>query len=125
MLFLGDHDLTSLALALLRPGARLSVVDVDDDLLECIDRTAADLADAVPLGELWRLNERHAIARPERRPPLPEVAAADLRHLPELAPRLLLTNRVARLQLVLGTCYANALLHPNGWPARLLAPRTT
>lgn len=271
VLFLGDHDLTSLALALLRPGARLSVVDLDDDLLEYIDRTAAELgvevdcwfadlrlgippalresadlvftdppytpegvrlfaargcqalrrgelsrlllcygygerqpalglkaqtvlhrlrllleevqprfnryagaqavggasalyvarpttdtwrsidhealdgariyshgpmavesrqpalpeelqrsvADPVPLGDLWRLNERHATARPGRRPPLPEVAAADLRQVPELAPRLLLTNRVACLQLVLATGDANALLQPNGWPARL------
>lgn len=42
------------------------------------------VADPVPLGELWRLNEHHAIARPERRPALPEVAAADLAICPSL-----------------------------------------
>ncbi|PXY21435.1 putative methyltransferase [Prauserella muralis] len=38
LLFLGDHDLTSLAVRLLRPEARLTVVDVDDRVLEYLDR---------------------------------------------------------------------------------------
>lgn len=41
LLFLGDHDLTSLAVRALRPDARLTVVDVDDRILEYID----DLSD--------------------------------------------------------------------------------
>ncbi len=43
VVFLGDHDLTSLALALLVPEARVSVVDVDDDLLAYVDRSSRDL----------------------------------------------------------------------------------
>jgi hypothetical protein len=37
LLFLGDHDLTSLAVRALRPDADLSVVDVDDRLLAYLD----------------------------------------------------------------------------------------
>lgn len=36
ILFVGDHDLTSLAVSLLRPSARVSVVDLDDGLLAYI-----------------------------------------------------------------------------------------
>ncbi|SFP33078.1 Protein of unknown function DUF43 [Amycolatopsis arida] len=38
LVFLGDHDLTSLAVRALRPEARLTVVDVDDRVLEYVDR---------------------------------------------------------------------------------------
>ena len=41
LLCVGDHDLTSLAVALLREDCRVSVVDVDDRLLEYIDSAAA------------------------------------------------------------------------------------
>jgi hypothetical protein len=41
LLCVGDHDLTSLAVALLREDCRISVVDVDDRLLEYLDTTAA------------------------------------------------------------------------------------
>lgn len=37
LLCLGDHDLTSLALALVNPRVTITVVDVDDDILEYID----------------------------------------------------------------------------------------
>ncbi|WP_020670545.1 bis-aminopropyl spermidine synthase family protein [Amycolatopsis nigrescens] len=37
-LFLGDHDLTSLAVHALRPDARLTVVDLDERVLEYVDR---------------------------------------------------------------------------------------
>ncbi|AOS65404.1 bis-aminopropyl spermidine synthase family protein [Actinoalloteichus hymeniacidonis] len=40
VLFLGDHDLTSLALAGLRPELSITVVDVDDRVLAHIDRIA-------------------------------------------------------------------------------------
>src|SRR5206468_1587900 len=40
---LGDHDLTSIALALAAPGARVSVIDVDDELLAYVDRAARSL----------------------------------------------------------------------------------
>ncbi|WP_048876489.1 bis-aminopropyl spermidine synthase family protein [Saccharomonospora saliphila] len=57
LLFLGDHDLTSLAVHLLRPQARLTVVDVDDRVLEHLDRRGdghirtvhADLRFGLPL----------------------------------------------------------------------------
>jgi hypothetical protein len=42
VLCLGDHDLTSLALALVCPEARIDVVDVDERILEHVDRAAAD-----------------------------------------------------------------------------------
>ncbi|NIJ10789.1 putative methyltransferase [Saccharomonospora amisosensis] len=42
LLFLGDHDLTSLAVRALRPDAGLTVVDVDDRVLEYLD----DLSDS-------------------------------------------------------------------------------
>jgi len=71
----------------------------------------------VPVAELWRLCERHAAARPNRRPTLPEVAAVDLSQAPELAPRLLLTNRIRRLQLVLPDPDANRLLDAAAWQA--------
>ncbi|ASR39670.1 putative methyltransferase [Prauserella marina] len=38
LLFLGDHDLTSLAVRAVAPSAHLTVVDVDDRVLEYIDR---------------------------------------------------------------------------------------
>ena len=79
------------------------------------------VVEPTPPAMLWRLCERHAAARPERRPRLPEVAAADLRHAPELAPRLLLTNRVPRLQLVLPAREAHELLDPSGWKGRFFA----
>lgn len=47
LLCLGDHDLTSLALALTVPRCRIAVVDVDDALLEFIDRSAARLGATV------------------------------------------------------------------------------
>jgi hypothetical protein len=47
VLFLGDHDLTSLALALLVPEARIDVVDVDDGLLEHVERAAGELGRTV------------------------------------------------------------------------------
>jgi predicted methyltransferase len=37
LLFLGDHDLTSLAVRALRPDAELTVVDLDDRVLEYVD----------------------------------------------------------------------------------------
>jgi hypothetical protein len=40
LLCVGDHDLTSLAAAAAVPGLRVTVVDVDDDLLAFIDREA-------------------------------------------------------------------------------------
>jgi hypothetical protein len=40
LLCIGDHDLTSLAVAACTPGARITVVDVDDRILECIDGEA-------------------------------------------------------------------------------------
>jgi branched-chain polyamine synthase A-like protein len=41
VLCLGDHDLTSLALAQASPGADIAVVDVDERVLEHVDRTAS------------------------------------------------------------------------------------
>jgi len=43
VLCLGDHDLTSLALALVAPRAHVAVVDVDDEVLEHVDRSARAL----------------------------------------------------------------------------------
>jgi N4-bis(aminopropyl)spermidine synthase len=40
LLLIGDHDLTSLAVALLRDDCRISVVDVDDRLLAYLDEAA-------------------------------------------------------------------------------------
>ncbi len=40
--FLGDHDLTAPALAAVLPGARIVVVDIDDELLRFIDGISAD-----------------------------------------------------------------------------------
>jgi hypothetical protein len=59
LLFLGDHDLTSIAAALVLPDAEITVVDIDERLLEFIDRVAverhlpirvlfADLRDGLP-----------------------------------------------------------------------------
>lgn len=42
LLFLGDHDLTSLAVHALHPGARITVVDVDDRLLAYVDEHSGD-----------------------------------------------------------------------------------
>ena len=75
-------------------------------------------AEPGPVADLLRLNDRHTAARPERRPRLPDVAAADLTAAPELVPRLLLTNRVPRLQLVLLSRDAGTLLDPDRWQAR-------
>jgi hypothetical protein len=41
LLFVGDHDLTSLAVTLVNPDARAVVVDIDEQLLAYLDRTAA------------------------------------------------------------------------------------
>jgi Branched-chain polyamine synthase A C-terminal domain len=71
---------------------------------------ARELPDPLPAAELWRLSGRHAAARPERRPKLPEVAAVDLSLAPALAPRLLLVHRGRRLRLALPGAAANALL---------------
>jgi len=76
------------------------------------------MAEPSPVAKLWRLNERHAVARPVRRPPLPDVGTADLSLAPGLAPRLLLTNRLNRIQLILPNPEATALLDPDGWQAR-------
>jgi hypothetical protein len=81
---------------------------------------AAELADPVAVGELWRLSQRHATARPERRPALPEPAAVDLSLEPALAPRLLLVHRGRRLRMALPGAAAAALLAPDGWQGRLL-----
>jgi DNA-binding transcriptional ArsR family regulator len=43
LLCVGDHDLTSLALALVQPGARVSVVDLDERVLAHIDAVAERL----------------------------------------------------------------------------------
>ena len=43
VLCLGDHDLTSLALALVAPEAHVAVVDLDDELLEYVERSARAL----------------------------------------------------------------------------------
>lgn len=40
LLFVGDHDLTSLAVTLVNPEARAVVVDIDEQLLAYLDRTA-------------------------------------------------------------------------------------
>jgi Branched-chain polyamine synthase A C-terminal domain len=59
LLFLGDHDLTSIAAALAVPDTEITVVDIDERLLEFIDRVAverhlpirllfADLRDGLP-----------------------------------------------------------------------------
>jgi Branched-chain polyamine synthase A C-terminal domain len=41
LLCVGDHDLTSLAVALTHPGVEITVVDIDDRILEFIDEEAA------------------------------------------------------------------------------------
>ncbi|WP_150245785.1 bis-aminopropyl spermidine synthase family protein [Nocardiopsis quinghaiensis] len=43
LLCVGDHDLTSIALALVRPGARAEVVDIDERVLAHIDALADSL----------------------------------------------------------------------------------
>jgi len=47
VLCLGDHDLTSLAVASVEPGAQLAVVDIDDRILDHIGESAAGLGLAV------------------------------------------------------------------------------
>lgn len=79
---------------------------------------AGEVPAPLPVAELWRLSERHAAARPERRPRLPESAAVDLSQEPALAPRLLLAHRGRRLRLALPAAAAGALLAPDGWQAR-------
>jgi hypothetical protein len=81
---------------------------------------ARELPDPVPVAELWRLSERHAAARPERRPKLPDAAAVDLSLAPALAPRLLLVHRGRLLRLALPAAAANALVAQEGWQGRLL-----
>lgn len=79
---------------------------------------AGELPDPVPVAALWRLAERHAAARPERRPKLPETASVDLRLTPELAPRLLLVHRGRRLRLAVPAASAGSL--SDGWLGSLL-----
>ncbi len=81
------------------------------------DSLTPELPDPMPAAELWRLSERHAGARPERRPRLPETAAVDLSLEPALGPRLLLVHRGHRLRLALPGAAAAALLAPDGWLA--------
>jgi hypothetical protein len=58
LLFLGDHDLTSLAVRELRPDARITLVDLDERVLEYLDRRSdgsittlhADLRIGLPPG---------------------------------------------------------------------------
>ncbi|PDP86250.1 putative methyltransferase [Glycomyces fuscus] len=47
LLCVGDHDLTSVALALVCPGARAEVVDIDERVLAHVDALAAELGLAV------------------------------------------------------------------------------
>jgi hypothetical protein len=47
LVFVGDHDLTSLAVRELRPDADLAVVDVDDRVLEHVDRRSGGTIDVV------------------------------------------------------------------------------
>ena len=42
LLFLGDHDLTSIAAALVMPEVEITVVDIDEPLLEFLDAVAAE-----------------------------------------------------------------------------------
>jgi hypothetical protein len=81
---------------------------------------ARELPDPMPAAALWRLGERHAAARPEHRPKLPETACVDLTLTPELAPRLLLVHRGRRLRLALPAAAAGPLLAADGWLGRLL-----
>jgi len=57
VLCLGDHDLTSLALAQTSPGADIAVVDVDERVLEHVDRAAAEHG--------WRVRPLYADLRVE------------------------------------------------------------
>lgn len=41
LLFVGDHDLTSLAVTLVNPAARAAVVDIDEDLLAYVEHVGA------------------------------------------------------------------------------------
>jgi hypothetical protein len=95
------------------------------DAVEATDRALpSSLADAVPglmpLAQIWRLSERHARSRPERRPALPELPAVDLSQAAGLAPRLLLVNRAQRLRMVLPDREARALLRAGDWQAPIL-----
>ena len=51
VLCLGDHDLTSLAVGLVAPEAELSVVDIDEPILDYVADSAARLA--LPLTTAW------------------------------------------------------------------------
>jgi len=84
------------------------------------DGLARELPGMLPAAALWRLAERHAVARPEHRPRLPDPASVDLSLEPALAPRVLLAHRGRRLRLALPAGAAAALLEPDGWQARLL-----
>jgi N4-bis(aminopropyl)spermidine synthase len=81
---------------------------------------ARELPDPAPAAELWRLSARHAAARSEHRPRLPEAASVDLSPAPALAVRLLLVHRGRRLRLALTSAAAAALVGPDGWQGRLL-----
>jgi hypothetical protein len=81
---------------------------------------AEALPDLIPLAQIWRLSERHARSRPERRPALPELPAVDLRQAAGLAPRLLLVNRAPRLRMLLPAREAKGLLGARGWQAPIL-----
>jgi hypothetical protein len=51
VLCLGDHDLTSLAVGSTEPGAELTVVDIDERILEHVTGSAAELG--LPLTAAW------------------------------------------------------------------------
>jgi hypothetical protein len=95
----------------------MAVEAVERPLPEALAR---ELPDPLPAAELWRLSARHAAARPEHRPRLPEAAAVDLVQAPALVPRLLLVHRGRRLRLALPAAAAAALVAPDGWQSRLL-----
>lgn len=80
----------------------------------------AGASGALSMSALWRLNERHATAAPAHRPALPPALVVNLADRPALAVRLLLTNRTARLLLVLPRWSARSLLGGEPWLARLL-----
>src|SRR5207244_4883060 len=51
VLCLGDHDLTSLAVGSVAPGAELTVVDIDEPILDHVTGSAARLG--LPLTAAW------------------------------------------------------------------------
>ena len=80
VLLLGDHDLTSLALARLAPGADIAVADVDERVLEFVDVTSGGGAArrSRPFSPICGWSFRAALppdstwSSPIRRIPLPE-----------------------------------------------------